>query len=53
MAREVNPSWSLQQALSETFEEFNCFGFAQQSAQFRLAEREIYGIKELHLHKMT
>ena len=33
-------------ALNAAFEEYNNFGLAQQSQQFKLAEREMYGIKE-------
>ncbi|CAE6965558.1 unnamed protein product [Symbiodinium sp. CCMP2592] len=44
---EDNPSWTLEVALNSAFDEYNNFGLAQQSQQFKLAEREMYGIKAL------
>ena len=42
---EENPGWGLEHALGVAFSEYNAYGMAGESAQFRLAEREMYAIK--------
>ena len=44
---EDHPGYNLDTALNTAFEEYNNFGLARQSTQFRLSEREMYGIKAL------
>ncbi|CAE7418630.1 unnamed protein product [Symbiodinium sp. CCMP2592] len=44
---EENPGWSLEHALNEAIGEYNCYGLAAQSAQYRLAEREGFALKAL------
>ncbi|CAE7749170.1 unnamed protein product [Symbiodinium sp. CCMP2456] len=42
-----NPGWSLEHALNESIAEYNNYGLAAQSAQYRLAEREGFALKAL------
>ncbi|CAE7777691.1 unnamed protein product [Symbiodinium sp. CCMP2456] len=44
---EENLGWSLEHALNEAIAEFNSYGLAAQSAQYRLAEREGFALKAL------
>ena len=38
---------NLEEALVQAFQEYNAFGLAAQSSAYHLADREMFGIKEL------
>ncbi|CAE7407664.1 unnamed protein product, partial [Symbiodinium necroappetens] len=47
-----HPGFNLDTALNTAFEEYNNFGLARQSTQFRLSEREMYGKQLLFMQRV-